>query len=277
MTKLEALSIQNSCDLVLNSVRTSSLNFSVFETPYSIYLSVRKSFSKSKLIPDHILPNCDNQKYANEIEDLKTNLKSAEHANNLLATKYEEAVADSEESFSEIHRLKAVIENCEKIVRDMLKKDKVIGELKTKNSYLESDVSDAEKKKSELNVELKKTKRMLKDSTHAFEKKIQQLENKVKDLTEFKNIKMSEEKEFKIKQKKLEKRENSFEEKEAKLKVEENSIRQEKNQINTSDVPSKVTKDELKSQQGLITAPWYPTTLSERSRTFHPQSPTIYH
>ena len=127
MTKLEALSIQNSCDLVLNSVRTSSLNFSVFETPYSIYLSVRKSFSKSKLIPDHILPNCDNQKYANEIEDLKTNLKSAEHANNLLATKYEEAVAESEESFSEIQRLKVWLQTVRKQLETCWRKIKWLG------------------------------------------------------------------------------------------------------------------------------------------------------
>ena len=85
-----------------------------------------------------IHPNCDYQKYDNEIKNLKTNLKAAEHANNLLVTKYEEAVADSE--------VKATLKSrdwklCSKIVRKPLEtcwRDKVIEELKTKNSNLET-------------------------------------------------------------------------------------------------------------------------------------------
>ena len=38
--------IRNSCEQVLDSVRSSNLNFSTNETPFSIYLTVRKSFVK---------------------------------------------------------------------------------------------------------------------------------------------------------------------------------------------------------------------------------------
>ena len=39
-------SVQKSCDLVIESVRASSLNYNLQETPYSIYLSIRKSSLK---------------------------------------------------------------------------------------------------------------------------------------------------------------------------------------------------------------------------------------
>ena len=38
------------CDLILNHVRSSCLNFAIQETPFSVYLTLRKSFSKSPRI-----------------------------------------------------------------------------------------------------------------------------------------------------------------------------------------------------------------------------------
>ena len=40
--------IQSSCDFVTNSLRRSSLNYSLQETPFSMYITVRKSFSKQR-------------------------------------------------------------------------------------------------------------------------------------------------------------------------------------------------------------------------------------
>ena len=39
--------VQQSCESVLTNLRSSSLNYSVLETPFSLYLTVRKSLQKS--------------------------------------------------------------------------------------------------------------------------------------------------------------------------------------------------------------------------------------
>ena len=38
--------IETSCDLIMNSVRSSQLNFACQETPFSIYITIRKSQHK---------------------------------------------------------------------------------------------------------------------------------------------------------------------------------------------------------------------------------------
>ena len=38
------------CDMILNHVRSSCLNFAIQETPFSVYLTLRKSFSRSSRI-----------------------------------------------------------------------------------------------------------------------------------------------------------------------------------------------------------------------------------
>ena len=41
--------LEESYNLIVNSVRNSNLNYSVQETTYSLYLTVRKSLSKNKI------------------------------------------------------------------------------------------------------------------------------------------------------------------------------------------------------------------------------------
>ena len=42
--------IQTSCDFILKNVRSSSLNYSVQETPFSLFLTIRKSLVKIRSI-----------------------------------------------------------------------------------------------------------------------------------------------------------------------------------------------------------------------------------
>ena len=158
------LSLQKSCDHVINSVRASCLNFSIHETPYSVYLSVRKSFSKSKTSPkleSTLLPSTSQKNmYENEIEALKAALKDAEMANNVLVNKYEEAVDDSETSHTEIKRLQAEIDGLkvkgvEKVESEIIKKNKIIQDLNSDKLKLESEVSEAEKNWKSANKSLK--------------------------------------------------------------------------------------------------------------------------
>ena len=75
------------------------------------------------------------------------------------------------------------------------------------------------KEKNAANVALKASRKDLKDTTHRYNKKLEELENKVEELTKFKMIKNAEEKEIKNKQKKTDKKLKIIQEKEAKLKV----------------------------------------------------------
>ena len=46
LTMMTAGNISDSCSMVLNSIRCSDLNYSCQETPYSIYVTIRKSWSR---------------------------------------------------------------------------------------------------------------------------------------------------------------------------------------------------------------------------------------
>ena len=78
-----SLSIKTSCDFVITSVRDSLLNYSIQETPYSLYLTIRKSFARSANL-EHCLSNLGPQNFT-EIETLKMKLKTAEEANLMLS------------------------------------------------------------------------------------------------------------------------------------------------------------------------------------------------
>ena len=49
-----AATIQESCAKIMKTIICSSLNFTCQETPYSIYVTIRKSWSKVEQDPGHI-------------------------------------------------------------------------------------------------------------------------------------------------------------------------------------------------------------------------------
>ena len=96
-----------------------------------------------------------------------------------------------------------------------------------------------------INIALKSSKKDLKDATHRFEKKKEELENKIKELVEYKVIKTSEEKEIKNKQKKLEKKLKLINEKEAKLKVVKNDLERSKKEKLEGDSNHNIKAEEI--------------------------------
>ena len=123
MANSSVLSVKNSCDLIVNSVRDSFLNFSLQETPFSIYLTIRKSFARPKTFPDSdpISTFSHNQKASDErklleeeIETFRMKLKAAEDSNSSLKIMYEEAVNDCEESYLRIKHLENKVDGYER-------------------------------------------------------------------------------------------------------------------------------------------------------------------
>ena len=166
-------SVQKSCDLVLNSVRSSHLNFSFQETPFSIYLTVRKSFSKPNFDYN---PEVDSKQYINQenlIESLKSNLKSVEEENKHLVQTYEEAVNDSEGSYKRVKELEAIIEGLEQksVEKEAMvneKKNEIIDSLKVDKVNLESDLNEAEQSLKNLKKNLKANEKELDEKKKEF-------------------------------------------------------------------------------------------------------------
>ena len=72
-------SVQKSSDFILSSVRQSSLNYTLQETPFSLYITVRKSFSKLKSDIESL-----DEPEENEKNNLEVKLKAIEEENSLL-------------------------------------------------------------------------------------------------------------------------------------------------------------------------------------------------
>ena len=150
-------SIKNSCDLILNSVRNSSLNSTIQETPFSSYLTIRKTLNKS--FPT-FQQNCvepfpifDADQNEAEIVTLKQKLKDVQESNDNLKNDYSEAVDDSEQCRIQIKNLGTIIDAMKKeyeenymkkIITDSKNKDMIIEQLKVDKDNIEKDLETAE-------------------------------------------------------------------------------------------------------------------------------------
>ena len=106
------MAAQSSCDKIIHCVRGSCLNFSINETPYSLYLTIRKSFSKSTE-ENFSTPKNLSQSSDADLEILRKRLELSESANNSLKLNCEEAVSECETSFKRIEDLEKKVKEFE--------------------------------------------------------------------------------------------------------------------------------------------------------------------
>ena len=71
------ISPEFACGQVLFGLKMSNLNYVVKETPYSVYLTIRKSFVKETFQTQNNKIKDSEQDLKEEIKDLKTNLAMA--------------------------------------------------------------------------------------------------------------------------------------------------------------------------------------------------------
>jgi FtsZ-binding cell division protein ZapB len=173
--------VETSCRHIMNTVRSLPLNFNIVETPYSIYVTVRKSLLKST-------QSLDNQ----IVVDQDEKIKKLEEANHHLKADLEEAVVESEEKAKLILDLKQTVKNlCDKLDTteknnlklDTIKnvKDEEIETIKTKNKNLVTDNKNLRKDFRELMQELDRAKQESFESKTRLESQVGQLENMLKD------------------------------------------------------------------------------------------------
>ena len=183
--------LDKSCSLILNSVRNSSLNFSVHETPYSLYLTVRKSFAKNRISQDdqnHL--SVANKTVSEtlgqeEIVILRNKLSESESKNAKLKHEIEEVVNDSEEKYLKLQNLETKVLNYK--------------EAKTK---LESELDEAEKHWKVLNKQVKEKDKQIYDLK---KENCNTLESLSEFKTKFSNLTSEVNRERKKQEKKLKK------------------------------------------------------------------------
>ena len=247
---LKTRTIANSCQEIIDAVRSSLLNFSFQETPFSIYLTVRKSLNK-----------CANQELSfkqqreafsyvkSEQETIQSKIEILENANEMLKQNYEEALIEAETFANQKYDLETKLEilsekldvsekrietEVAKKVQSIsvekralqLKHEKIVAEFKD----LKNENEDLKKETNSLGIALKSSKKELKQITGSHIKKVEVLEMKLIDLQNFKMDKTSEEKELKRKLKSVNKKLKSLTEREAKVKLElERNVDENKN------------------------------------------------
>ena len=174
------LKIKNSCENVIKSVRESQLNYSIQETPHSLYFTVRKTFARSSQVPSQnssqTLPNLAFP----QVESLKMKLESLEISNEALRASYVEAVDDSELCHAKLKELENIIQ----------KKDEVINTLKSDKEKVEKAVDVAEKNWKELNKENKvkdKEVQNLKKENESVAHNLEKVRNELKNITSIVN------------------------------------------------------------------------------------------
>ena len=257
--------IQNSCQAIVNTVRVSGLNFSLQETPFSFYITVRKSALKPPKphIPDFQQSACDLELIP-QIEQLKSRCLFLENANRHLKSDYEDAVHEVEAKTKEVFELQRDLQNLhEQQQESIANKVKTSSDQKraleikhervcAENKNLKNEIENTKKDLNSTKIALKSSRKETKDTSYKFEKKVEQLNDTIKDLEDYKVAKLSEEKELKVKLRKADKKMKSVKEREAKVELE---------RIKTERTEHGEKTDENKNNTAPLSQLQFPATL----------------
>jgi chromosome segregation ATPase len=159
--------IQSSCDQIIYCVRGSLLNFSIHETPYSLYLTIRKSLSNSTT--EQNISSCQKLSHPseNDIAGIRKKLERSESANNSLQLNYQEAVGECESYLKKVDNLQEKVKECEQKAKlkdaDLKKKDDLMKILQTEKANAIKEISDVEIKLKDLGKYIKAKDKELHD------------------------------------------------------------------------------------------------------------------
>ena len=200
--------IENSCFAILSNIRSSKLNYSIQETPYSIYLTIRKSIRKSPTFSNPEIQSFSPPGTISAVLELKkenelllNKCQFLERSNQELKNSFEEATNENETNLETIHNLEDKIEILNnKLVTAEKEVDFTVGrkikavtdekrllqtkheKICTENKTLKKEKEDFCKEISTLKVSLKSSRKETKDVVKNFEKKISEYETKITDL-----------------------------------------------------------------------------------------------
>ena len=262
-----ATDLEKTCNFLLQNIRTSGLNFSFQETPFSMYVTLRKSFvqprTNTNTFPEHFTTESKLSEAKEKHEKLLLTHENLKQAYNNVKNDLEDAIEEFETKTKTIEDLanvnnsqRNIIEKLEAHIKN-LKEDKKVVETKNEavcheNKILKKEISETNEKSKATSKEIKSLKKENKDITHSFEKIIGQLELKVENLLDFKAAKAAEERKEKLELKNKSKKLKAIEEKLAKFEMENNNLERKANlkiekedkicqTDHTPDLPYKIT------------------------------------
>ena len=239
-----AITAQNHCNSILEHVRSTNLNFLAQETSFSVYLTIRKTFVKNVplLPPPNQLSSRDENNIPTEANEaelnfLKSKLCQKESENAALIKAYEDETLESEDLKNQLlcanNALNNLNENYSKLEEDLesLKSSKRMTEKKHEQSNIELKAlkvenNDMKKELNKYDFKIKTMKKEAKEIDSQYQKELKKKDDTIDNLRNFKTVKDAEERELKLKQKKLNKKLKCLEERESKLvrKVQNNNI-----------------------------------------------------
>ena len=154
------------CDQVLQTLKYSNLNFVVQETPFSAYITIRKSFISGKVFnPD-----------SGDISFAPSSKKKITEEKELLETRIRELETENENYASDLHNVSMKLEKAKK---------------ELSNALFEKETSDKNKRVSDKHLEENICEnKILNNSIKKFDVEKQNLQNEIKTLR--KDLKMKE-------------------------------------------------------------------------------------
>ena len=241
---------ETSTTLILQAIRSSGLNFCCQETPYSVHLTLRKSFTKS-------WSSQTKPESGVKVErEPSAEMESLRKEKNQFRDAFERVRQDLVDTLEDCEEKSKVIKNLQEI---NIKQEQTIKLVESKNTNLKkisdekhlakideikllkrenSELRDNIKEKNNENKSLVKEKKDFEDQSR---KKLNEMESKLEHLEDFKASKLVEEKADKKEIKDLHKKLKSVEIKEAKLKLEVTDLERKAEKL--------LVKTDLKSSQ----------------------------
>ena len=207
--------IQNSCLLILSTIRSSNLNYSIQETPYSIFLTLRKSHTKSKNISTESQSSLE--QFAPETTEILNIQKEKdsllkrchflENVNQDLKSNLEEATAQNELNLKTIGDLETIVETLhtkidsteKEVDHTIARKLKAVDDERrflqnkhekicVENRKCKNENEELNKEINSLKVSLKSSRKETKDVVNRYEKKTKECKIKISDLLDYKSL-----------------------------------------------------------------------------------------
>ena len=211
------MSVDLTCERIIRQICSSNLDYHMNQTPYSIFFSIRKKFIKghhSKPAENPVNVHME----PSEVELFNIKMEYAK-----LYSCYENTIANENLLKSEILRLTQIVEGKAALEDDHATSEENLRKLHAENKLhrkeisefivkydqkcleikpLKDEITGLKKDKNDLSVALKRSKKENSETVKSHEKKIKHFEAKIVELVDFKNEKLSEERDLKIKKRK---------------------------------------------------------------------------
>ena len=189
------------CENVLNSLKVSRLTFSIQETPYSCYLTIRKKFAMN--------PSPEVSSLSPLLENLKSPVTCEKFE--ILLKENSSLKLQLDEALKEIKILSDTLEGQKKIKEENVSVENAVAsetkQVREENKRLENDLESAEKECKKLNKIIKQTEKKVYDLEKENNKVKEDLKIEKDELSNFKTQVNKERKDMERRNKKIEKKE----------------------------------------------------------------------